>query len=377
LQKYKEVAVVIPVSEPLLDERVLANVQEAVRTGWISSEGRFIAEFERRWAEYCDVSHGIAVCNGTAALELAMAALALPAGAEVILPSFTIISCVAAVLRTGCRPVLVDCEPDTWCLDVAEVRRKITGETRAIMPVHIYGHMADMDPLMELANEFGLAIIEDAAEAHGAEYHHRRAGGIGTMGCFSFYANKIVTTGEGGMIVTNDAKLAERARSLRNLAFRRDQRFLHSELGYNFRMTNLQAAIGVAQIERIEDHLNRKHYMAALYRERLSQIKGVCLPVERPDVKNVYWMYGIVLDESIHVDAIALGARLKKEGIDTRPFFLGMHEQPVLRELGLFAGETYPVTERIARRGLYLPSGLRLGASEISQVCKSVARCLA
>jgi perosamine synthetase len=368
---------VIPVSQPLLDERALSNVEEAVRTGWISSEGRFIAEFERRWAEYCGVTHGVAVCNGTVALELAMAALAPPPGSEVILPSFTIISCAAAVLRTGCRPVLVDCEPDTWCLDVAEVRRKITGKTRAIMPVHIYGHMADMNPLMELAHQFGLAIVEDAAEAHGAEYHNRRAGGIGAVGCFSFYANKIVTTGEGGMIVTNDAKLAERARSLRNLAFRPEQRFFHTEIGYNFRMTNLQAAIGLAQVERVEEHVSRKRRMATLYGERLSQLNGLILPVERPTVKNVYWMYGIVLDDSVGMDAARLGALLKEQGVDTRPFFLGMHEQPVLRELGLFTGESYPVTERIARRGLYLPSGLALGESEIDQVCEAVKRCLA
>jgi perosamine synthetase len=368
---------VIPVSEPLLDERALSYVQDAVRTGWISSEGRFIAEFERRWAEYCGVSHGVAVCNGTVALELALAALALPPGSEVILPSFTIISCVAAVLRTGCRPVLVDCEHDTWCLDVAEVERKITDRTRAVMPVHIYGHMAEMNPLDELARKFGLAVIEDAAEAHGAEYHGRRAGGIGTMGCFSFYANKIVTTGEGGMVVTDDAKLAERARSLRNLCFRRDQRFLHTELGYNFRMTNLQAAIGVAQIERIEDHVARKRRMAALYNERLREIRGLALPVERANVKNVYWMYGVVLDDSVAMDAATFGARLKDQGIDTRPFFLGMHEQPVLRELGLFAKERYPVTERLARRGLYLPSGLGLGEAEIDTVCAAVQRCLA
>jgi perosamine synthetase len=367
---------VIPVSEPLLDERALSYVEEAVRTGWISSEGRFITEFERRWAQYCGVSHGVAVCNGTVALELAMAALALPAGSQVILPCFTIISCVAAVLRTGSRPVLVDCEPDTWCLDMAEVRRKITSKTRAIMPVHIYGHMADMNPLMQLAREFDLAIIEDAAEAHGAEYHGRRAGGIGALGCFSFYANKIVTTGEGGMVVTDDAKLAERTRSLRNLCFRRDQRFLHNELGYNFRMTNLQAAIGLAQIERIEDHLKRKRQIAGYYGERLRQIKGIQLPVERSNVKNVYWMYGIVLDDSIRIDAAELGARLKEQGIDTRPFFMGMHEQPALRELGLFAGENYPVTERIARRGLYLPSGLGLEEPEIDQVCKALKRCL-
>ena len=377
MQKRNKEKIVIPVSEPLLDEQALSYVQEAVRTGWISSEGRFIAEFERRWAEYCGASHGIAVCNGTVALELAMAALALPAGSEVILPSFTIISCAAAVLRTGCRPVLVDCEPDTWCLDVAEVRRKITDKTRAIMPVHMYGHMADMDPLFKLGREFGLAIIEDAAEAHGAEYHGRRAGGIGTMGCFSFYANKIVTTGEGGMVVTEDSKLAERARSLRNLCFRRDQRFLHTELGYNFRMTNLQAAIGLAQMERIEHHLTRKRRMAALYRERLHDIHGIRLPVERPNVKNVYWMYGIVLDESISMDAAALGAGLREHGVDSRPFFLGMHEQPVLRKLGLFAGESYPVTERLARRGLYLPSGLTLDESDINRVCAAVKRCLA
>ncbi len=366
----------IPVSEPLLDERALAYVEDAVRSGWVSSEGRYIAEFERRWAEYCGVAHGIAVCNGTVAIEVAMAALALPPGSEVILPSFTIISCIAAVLRTGCRPVLVDCEPDTWCLDVAEVERKITDRTRAIMPVHIYGHMADMAPLTDLARKFGLAIVEDAAEAHGAEYHGRRAGGIGTFGCFSFYANKIVTTGEGGMVVTNDTKLAEHVRSLRNLCFRREQRFLHSELGYNFRMTNLQAAIGVAQVDKIEDHLQRKRKMAARYTERLRDIRGLQLPVERAGVKNVYWMYGIVLDDAVPMDAVALAARLKTEGVDTRPFFLGMHEQPVLRELGLFAGESYPVTERIARRGFYVPSGLGIDEAQIDTVCTTLKGCL-
>ncbi len=366
----------IPISEPLLDERALAYVREAVKSGWISSEGRFITEFERRWAEYCGVSHGIAVSNGTTALEVAMAALMLPSESEVILPSFTIISCVAAVVRAGYRPVLVDCEPDTWCLDVAQVEHKITSKTRAVMPVHIYGHMAEMNQLMELAHKYRLAIIEDAAEAHGAEYHGRRAGGIGTMGCFSFYANKIVTTGEGGMVVTNDSKLADRLRSLRNLSFRSDRRFMHTELGYNFRMSNLQAAIGLAQIEAVEDHLMRKRRIAALYSERLGKIKGLRLPVERPGVKNVYWMYGVVLDDSVPFNAAAFAVRLKKHGIDTRPFFLGMHEQPVLRERKLFAGESYPVTERLARRGLYLPTGLRLTEVDIDAVSSAVQKCL-
>jgi perosamine synthetase len=367
---------VIAVSEPLLDDRAFAYVAEAVRTGWISSEGRFIAEFERGWAQYCGVSHGVAVCNGTAALEIAMAVLALPAGSEVILPSFTIISCVAAVLRVGCRPVLVDCDPESWCLDMAQVEQKVTARTRAVMPVHMYGHMAEMNALMELARKFDLSIIEDAAEAHGAEYHGRRAGGIGTVGCFSFYANKIVTTGEGGMVVTNDSKLAERARSLRNLCFRGDQRFLHSELGYNFRMTNVQAAIGLAQIERIDDHLARKRRIAARYSERLRNVPALRLPVELPGVKNVYWMYGVVLSESVPFDAKELAARLKQHGVDTRPFFLGMHEQPVLRARGLFGGESYPVTERLSRRGLYLPSGLGLTEAEIDTVCAAVEKCL-
>jgi perosamine synthetase len=368
---------VIPVSTPLLDERALAYVEEAMRTGWISSEGRFISEFERAWAAYCGVAHGVTVCNGTAALEVAMQALALPPGSEVIVPSFTIISCVAAILRSGCRPVLVDCEPDTWCLDVAEVERKITERTRAIMPVHMYGHMAEMNPLMELAQRYGLMVIEDAAEAHGAEYHGRRAGGIGALGCFSFYANKIVTTGEGGMVVTADPELAERLRSLRNLGFRRDRRFLHTELGHNFRMTNLQAAIGLAQVERIEDHVERKRKMAALYSERLRDVQDLYLPVERPGVKNVYWMYGIVLGDDIAMDAAALAGGLREKGVDTRPFFLGMHEQPVLHERGLFVGEKYPVTEHLARRGLYLPSGLGISEAEIDQVSAAVRKCLA
>jgi perosamine synthetase len=366
----------IPISEPLLSERALAYIQEAVKSGWISSEGRFITEFERCWAEYCGASYGIAVSNGSAALELAIAALALPYQSEIILPSFTIISCVAAVLRAGCRPVLVDCEPDTWCLNVTEVGHKITRRTCAVMPVHIYGHMAEMNQLLDLARKHDLEIIEDAAEAHGAEYYGRRAGSIGTMGCFSFYANKIVTTGEGGMIVVNDSRLAERLRSLRNLAFRSDRRFKHTELGYNFRMSNLQAAIGLAQVEVIEEHLARKRRIAALYSERLRKVKGLRLPVERSGVKNVYWMYGVVLEDSVPFDAATFAARLKEHSIDTRPFFLGMHEQPALRGRGLFAGERYPITERLARRGLYLPSGLRLTEADIDVVCSAVKSCL-
>ena len=362
----------IPVSEPLLDERACAYVQEAVSTGWVSSDGRFIPEFERRWAEYCGVEHGVAVCNGTVALKVAMEALRLEPGSEVILPSLTIISCVLAVIEAGCIPVLVDCEPDTWCMDMAQVAARITPRPRAIMPVHMYGHPVDMAPLLELAERHSLAVVEDAAEAHGAEYRGRRAGGMGTLGCFSFYANKIITTGEGGMVVTADAALAERMRSLRNLCFRRDRRFLHTELGHNYRMTNVQAAIGVSQVERIEDHLARKRRMAALYAERLGDLPGLALPVERPDVRNVYWMYGVILDDDVPFDAVEFARRLRERGVDTRPFFLGMHEQPVFHDRGLFVDERYPQTERLARRGLYLPSGLPLTEAQIDTVCLEV-----
>jgi perosamine synthetase len=366
---------VIPVSQPFIGEREWAYVEEALRTGWVS-QGRFVGEFEQRWAAYCGAAHGVAVSNGTAALELAVEALSLPRGSEVILPSFTIISCATAVVRAGLTPVLVDCEPDTWCLDVAGVARKITERTRAIMPVHMYGHMADMGPLMDLAARHRLAVIEDAAEAHGAEQNGRRAGGVGTLGCFSFYSNKIVTCGEGGMVVTSDAGIAERVRSLRNLCFDESKRFQHNEIGHNFRLTNVQAAIGLAQAERIAESVARKRRMAALYVERLKHIKGLQLPIERSGTKNVYWMFGLVLDDSIRFDAATLAARLKTEGIETRPFFVGMHEQPALRARGLFSGERYPVTERISRRGLYLPSGRSLSDEDIDRVCAAVRACV-
>ena len=366
----------IPVCEPLIGDNVLPLVQECVETGWVSSEGRFIKEFEDKWAAYCGAAYGVAVSNGTTALQVAVAALKLPPGSEIIMPSYTIISCAIAIIEAGCVPVLVDCEPDTWCMDLDEVEAKITPRTRAIMPVHIFGHPVDMRRLGAIAERHGLAIIEDAAEAHGAEAHGRRVGGIGTMGCFSFYANKIITTGEGGMVVTSDAELAERLRSLRNLAFRRDRRFLHTEIGHNYRLTNLQAAVGVAQVERIDTHIEKKRWMAQAYQRHLGQIAGIQLPVERDWAKNVYWMYGVVLDDDVDFNAVGFAQRLRERGVDTRPFFLGMHEQPVLKERGLFAGERYPVSERIAERGLYLPSGLTLTQDQVDRVADAVRHVL-
>lgn len=368
---------VIPVNEPLVGPRESEYILECLQTGWISSEGRFIREFEAGWAAYCGMKYGVAVSNGTVALEIAVACLDLQPGDEVIMPTFTIISCAQSVVYAGGRPVLVDAEPATWCMDVGQIQDRITPRTRAIMPVHIYGHPVDMDPLYELAARHGLAIVEDAAEAHGAEYKGRRCGGLGDLSCFSFYANKIITTGEGGMVLTNSEAHAERLRSLRNLCFRRERRFWHTELGHNFRLTNLQAAIGLGQLERVDEAVQRKRWMGRAYTERLGDVPGLQLPVEQPWAKNVYWMYGVVLAEETGLDAGELARRLAEQGIMTRPFFLGMHEQPVFRQKGWFEGESYPVAERIARQGLYLPSGMTLTEAQIDRVCAAVCRILA
>ena len=364
----------IPVNEPLLNEQALRYVEECLRTGWVSSEGRFIQEFEKKWAAYCSMPYGIAVSSGTAALQIAVACLRLQPGHEVIMPTFTIISCALAIIEAGAVPVLVDSDPRTWCMDVNQIESKITARTRAIMPVHIYGHPVDMDIVCDLAKKYNLFVVEDAAEVHGAEYKGRKAGGIGDLSAFSFYANKIITTGEGGMVLAKSEEHAEHLRSLRNLRFRKDRRFYHTELGHNYRLTNVQAAIGAAQVEQIERHIAIKRWMGAQYTERLKDIEELQLPVEEPWATNVYWMYGIVLRDDVPYEADELARRLGQEGVDTRPFFLGMHEQPVLLERGLFYQERYPVAERLARRGLYLPSGLTITEAQMDAVCSAVRK---
>lgn len=372
----------IPVNEPLIGGKELQYVTECLKTGWISSEGIFIREFEEQWAAYCGMKYGIALSNGTTALQVASGCIDLNPGDEVIIPAFTIISCALAVIYNGGKPVLVDSEQRTWTIDTTKIEDKITERTRAIMPVHIYGHPCDMAPIWELSKKYNLIVIEDAAEAHGAEYRievqngegyqWKKSGGLGDISCFSFYANKIITTGEGGMVLTNNEGYAEKARSLRNLCFKKERRFYHSELGHNFRLTNIQAAIGLAQVERIDALIEKKRWIGYSYNERLKDVKRLILPIEEPWAKNVYWMYGIVLDETAGLDAEEFAKRLKEKGVDTRPFFLGMHEQPVFQKMGLFKGERYPVAERIARKGLYLPSGLTLTERDIDEVVKAV-----
>ena len=367
----------IPVNSPLLAGNEAAYLNECLQSGWISSAGKYLERFEVELADYLGVKHAVAVSSGSAALEVALGCLGLNQGDEIIMPTFTIICCATAIIYNGGTPVLVDAEADTWCMNTAEVAKRITPRTRGIMAVHIYGHPVDMDPLYELAGQHDLTIIEDAAEGLGARYKGRPCGSLGDLSCLSFYANKVITTGEGGAVLTNNDALADKARSLRNLCFEPDRRFYHRSLGHNFRMTNMQAALGVAQLERIEAHIDKKLHIAEQYNEQLADLtEWLSLPVERPWAKNIYWMYGLVLKESLAVTAEEFSRELEKLGVQSRSFFLGMHEQPAMHQRGLFVGECYPVAERLARRGLYLPSGLAITDEQIAQVCKAVKNVL-
>lgn len=363
-------------NEPLIGSRERELVADCLASGWLTA-GKYVDTFEEEWSSYCGRRYGIAVSNGTTALQLALRLLDLRSGDEVIMPTFTIMSCALAVLYNGGVPVLVDSDPDTFCMDAEQVEARITERTRAILAVHMYGHPCDMDPLVATAERHGIELIEDAAEAHGAMYRSeatgwQRCGSFGLASVFSFYANKPITTGEGGMLVTDDERVAERARSLRNLAFSPERRFLHVDLGFNFRMTDVQAAIGVGQLGRVDEIVARKRAIAERYTGGLGEVASLKLPVERDWARSVFWMYAVVVGEGSPVDVTQGVAALAELGIETRPFFVGMHEQPVLRGRGLFEGESYPVAERLARDGFYLPSGLALNDDQIDHVCGAV-----
>ncbi len=363
----------IPVNEPLLNGNERKYLNECIDTGWISSEGPFVRKFEENMAKAAGRKHGIAVCNGTVALETAVAALELKPGDEVIMPTFTIISCAAAIVRRGCVPLLVDSDPVTWNMDTAKIEARITPRTSAIMVVHIYGLPVDMDPVLRIAEKHKLRIIEDAAQMHGQTYNGKPCGGFGDISTFSFYPHKHVTTGEGGMVMTDDEKLAERCRSLRNLCFLPKKRFVHEELGYNFRMTNLQAALGMAQLERLPEFVGRKRSMGKRYTELLTHAKGLeFMPAKAEYADNIYWVYGMVLKDEVPFDAEEAMSRLSQMGVGTRPFFWPMHEQPIFHRMGLFRDERYPVAERLARRGFYIPSGMALTELQMDEVAEAV-----
>jgi len=359
----------IPIAEPDLSGNEEKYVIECIRTGWVSSKGKFVDQFEEKFASYVDTRYAIAVSSGTAALHLALVALDIQPGDEIIMPTFTMIACANVAKYLGAKPVLVDSEISTWNIDPDRIEEKITDKTKAIMVVHIYGHPADMDPIVKIAKKYGLYVIEDAAEAHGAEYKGKKVGSIGDIGCFSFYANKIITTGEGGMVTTNDDKIAEKVRKLRDQGYNLNMRkwLIHDVVGYNYRLTNLQAAIGLAQLERIEEFVNRHRENAYYYNSLLSDIRGVSLPPEMPWAKNVYWMYTILVNEEVTgITRDDLMKKLETYGIDTRAAFLPIHLQLPYRDI--YVNEKYPVAELLGKRGINLPSGNSTTKKDIEYV---------
>ena len=363
----------IPVNTPLLDGNEKKYLNECIDTGWISSEGKFVNQFEDQFAQRIERKHAIAVSSGTAALDVAIEAMLIGPGDEVILPAFTIISCISQVVRSGATPVLVDSDPLTWNMNLQQVEEKITEHTKVILVVHIFGLPVDIDPLLEIAKKKNIKIIEDAAEMHGQTYKGKPCGSFGDISTFSFYPNKHITTGEVGMIVTNDEKLAEDCRSLRNLCFQPKKRFVHERFGWNYRMTNLQAALGLAQLERLDEFVKRKRNMGKKYTQGLRVLNEIQLPLERTNyAENIYWVFGLVLGDSIGFDAEEAMKILQEKGIGCRPFFCPMNQQPVLREMRFFLNESYPVADRLYKQGFYIPSGVALSSEHINYVTRKL-----
>jgi perosamine synthetase len=359
----------LPVAEPLLGEKELLYVSECVLTGWVSSAGPFVTRFEEMFAEFCDVPYAISTSSGTTALHLALLAAGVGPGDEVIVPSLTFVASPNAVAYTGATPVFADSDPATWNIDPATIEALITPRTKAIMPVHLYGHPADMDPILEIAREHGLSVVEDAAEAHGATYRSRRVGGIGDIGVYSFYGNKIVTTGEGGMVVTRSRETAECVRMLRDHGMDPQRRYWHPVLGYNYRLTNLQAALGVAQMERVDAILKSKREVAARYLAGLGDVDGLIMPPGEPWAESVYWLFTIAIDEGLYGRSRdETMADLEHAGIECRPVFIPAHQQPLYD-----AGASLPVAERLSRTGLSLPSAAVLAADEQMRVIEAMA----
>lgn len=361
----------IPVAEPVLAGNEKKYVNQCLESGWISGSGSYVEAFEKGFADFCGVDHAVSIVNGTAALHVALLALGIGHGDEVIVPDLTFIASANAVTYCGAQPVFADVDAATWTLDSHDAAAKISARTKAIMPVHLYGHPANMTPILELAKEHDLRIIEDAAEAHGAEYKGQRVGSIGDIAAFSFFGNKVVTTGEGGMITTNDEKLAARARLLKGQGMNPERRYHFPIVGYNYRMTNLQAAIGVAQMERIDWFIERRREVAAWYDNALKNLP-VTTMTEASWAKSVYWLYSICVPEGIDRDLLM--ARLLDKGIETRPFFYPTHLQPPY--LRAAEGQTFPVTTKLGAQGLSLPSSARLSKEEVAYIADALKACL-
>ena len=360
----------IPVSEPVLFGNELTYVEDCIRSTWISS-GPYVSRFEAGFAKFCRTRYATSVSNGTAALHLILVALGIGNGDEVVVPDLTFVSCANVVYYTGAIPVFADVDRTTWCIDPADVEKRITKKTKAIIAVHLYGHPADIDRITAIAKRHGLFVIEDACEAHGARYKGKRVGSIGHAAAFSFYGNKIITTGEGGMIVTNDKKLLERMNYLKAHALDKNKThaYYHSEIGYNYRLTNLQSAFGVAQLEHVEEVIAVKRKNAQMYGKLLKNIEGVVLPPDESWARNVYWMYSILVANRRTRDSLI--SQLKESGIETRPFFVPLHKLPMYR-----ANESFPVSENLSDRGLNLPSSAKLTENEIEYICREIKKSL-
>jgi perosamine synthetase len=367
----------IPVCEPFLAGNEKKYVNEALDTNWISSRGKFVDQFERRFADFCGVKYAVTVSNGTNAIHLGLKALDIQSGDEVIIPDFTMICSALPICYLGARPVFVDSEPETWNIDPARIEEKITEKTRAIMVVHIYGHPCDMKPIWKIAEKYGLKIIEDAAEAHGAEYFSKKSGDLGDIAAFSFFSNKVITTGEGGMIVTNDEELYNRSRYYKDLCFplTGERTYYHEDIGYQYRLSNIQAAIGVAQVEKINDYIERRREINSLYQEYLKDIDGITFQPEKNSNKNIYWVNAAIIDEKVlGVNRDALMKKLAEVGIQTRKFFWPMHKQPALRKYGCDDSETYPVANWLSENGFYFPSSTGLKQKQIEYICENVIK---
>jgi len=356
----------IPISRPSIGSREAELVLDAVHSGWVSSIGEYVDRLENDFAEFCGVKHAIAVSNGTTGLHLALAVLGIGSGDEVIVPDLTFVATANAVAYVGATPVLADVDPDSLCIDPASVESKVTARTRAILPVHLYGHPADMDELNKIAAKFDLLVIEDAAEAHGAEYKSRRVGGLADCAVFSFYGNKIVTTGEGGVLTTDDDKIATRARHLRDHAMSKERRYWHDQLGFNFRMTNLQAALGVAQMERIREFIDKRTLVFNWYATLLDLGQDVRLNRVKNWAKSVHWMVCLEVDWLDEIGRERFMLALRQNGIDTRPYFCTLSSMP------MYAQQPLPIAQRKACIGLNLPCYTDLTHSDVSRIARQV-----
>lgn len=362
----------IPISQPSITRKEIDYVTDAVQSGWVSSLGQYIDLFEEKFAAYCGTKYALTTSNATAALHLSIVSLGIKSGDEVIIPDLTFVATANAVRYTGAKVAIADVNEDTLCINKESIKKYITLKTKAIIPVHLYGHPADMDEINSIAQEYGLYVIEDAAEAHGSEYRGKKVGSLGTCGIFSFYGNKIITSGEGGMITTDDEVLYQKARYLRDHAMSKEKRYWHTEVGFNYRMTNMQAALGLAQLERINELLVKRKEIFEWYKEGLKDVTGIKLNYQAKWAKNVYWMICLEIDNYTKDQRDEFIKKLKKNSIDSRPYFYPISDMPMYKDNNVYT----PITHKAYQKGLNLPSYFDITKQQVDYICKKVKKLL-